>query len=221
MKLSKEDFYRERAKSYPFEDPEALIRYKRAIKWMDLSQNVSVREVGCKYSVIRDLLRNKNNKIDYIAIDIDQATLEKIPDYHPGQFLQHNANNGLPFEDGCADYLVCLEVLEHLENATYFLNETARILKKDGRAIISVPNPYYWEEMIDNIRRAKDTEGHIGSFTYQNMESLARFCGFHITSVQGTFTRVPFSRRIFPRYKIFQTDNIFLTRSFMFMLTKL
>lgn len=220
MQVSKEDFYRERAKTYPFEDPEALIRYRNAIDWMDLSQDRVVREVGCKFSVIRDLLQRRASFVDYVAIDIDEPTLMRIPGYTPTQFARHNANHGLPFRDNTADYLVCLEVLEHLEDATRFFSESWRVLKKDGLLILSVPNPYCWMEFINNLRRAKDEEGHIASYTFQNIEALSSFCGFKLLDIKGTFTRLPFSRRLFGKYKLVRTKNIFLTRSYMFLLQK-
>src|SRR5438045_2097627 len=110
--ITKEAFYREIGKTYQLEDPEALIRYKRAIEWMDLSQAIAVREVGCKFAVIRDLLARLSSNVDYAAVDIDVETLRKIPGYDPRTFVCHNVNSGLPFEDACADYLLCLEVLE-------------------------------------------------------------------------------------------------------------
>lgn len=221
-KITKEDFYRERAKTYPFEDPEALIRYKNAIEWIDFSrEKLVVREVGCKFSVIRDLLNEFSKSVNYIAIDIDEPTLQRIPGYTPRQFIQHNANAGLPFDTASADYLVCLEVLEHLEDGTRFFNETSRVLKKDGKLILSVPNPYCWMEFIDNKRRTKDVEGHIASYTYQNIDALSQFCGFKIMAMKGTFTRLPFTRRLFGQYKLMQTDNVFMSRSFMFLLQKI
>ena len=219
-KMTKEEFYLERGKTYPFEDREALIRYRRAIEWMDVAKKISVREVGCKFSVIRDLLANFSPDFEYVAVDIDEATLRKINDYDPKMFICHNANNGLPFGDACADYIVCLEVLEHLEDATHFFEEVHRVLKPDGALILSVPNAYCWMEFLDNVRNSPDVEGHITTYTHQNIDALARFCGFRIVDSKGTFTRIPFSRRMFGQYKLLETNNIFLTRSFMYLLRK-
>jgi SAM-dependent methyltransferase len=219
--VTKEEFYRERAKTYPLEDPEALIRYQNAIDWIDLSnKKVVVREVGCKFAVIRDLLDASLESPDYIAIDIDEPTLKKIPRYTPNQFIQHNANNGLPFADATVDYLVCLEVLEHLEDATKFFKEAFRVLKKNGRLILSVPNPYSWMELIGNMRKDPDIEGHIATYSFQNINALCQFCGFNLCDMEGTFTRLPFSRKLFGSYKLIKTKNIFMTRSFMFLLEK-
>ena len=53
-------------------------------------------------------------------------------------FICHDVNSGLPLGSATADYIVCLEVMEHLENATAFLEEARRVLKPHGRVIISV-----------------------------------------------------------------------------------
>ena len=217
-RITKEEYYRFRGESYPFDDPEAALRYRRAIGWMRIEDNLVVREVGCKYAVLRDLLENAVSNADYMAVDIDEATLKKIPNYDPAQFCVHNVNNGLPFESASTDYLFCLEVLEHLENPTVFLTEAKRILKPGGKLIISVPNPYCWMELLWNYRRLPDGEGHIASFTHQNIDALLKFAGLSLCQMIGTYTHIPFSRRIFGTYKMLETDNIFLTRSYLYLI---
>lgn len=46
----------------------------------------------------------------------------------------------LPFGDESVDLLLCTEVLEHLRSGSALVSEFARVLKPEGRAIISVPN---------------------------------------------------------------------------------
>lgn len=219
-KISKETFYRMRAESYPMDDPEAMIRYGRAMSWLDIKGGTAIREVGCKFAVLRDLLQQFSREPNYIAVDIDEATLRKIPGYDPRQFICHNVNHGMPFEDASADYIFCMEVLEHLENATAFLVETKRVLKPGGKLILSVPNPYCWMEMLWNSLSLKDGEGHISSFTYQNIDALLSFSGLTLKAKMGTYTRLPLTRRIFGKYKFMETDRLFLTRSYMFLIEK-
>lgn len=220
MQISKEDYYRVRAESYPFDDQEAKVRYQNALNWLILKDGVVIREVGCKYAVLRDLLEVHACKADYAAIDIDDATLRKIPKYNPNQFICHNVSNGIPFPDSSTDYIFCLEVMEHLDNPTAFLAEVKRVLKPNGKLILSVPNPYCWMEWLGNVRKAKDTEGHISSFTYGNIDALLTFSGLRLCDMQGTFTRLPFSKRFLGSYKLMKTNNMFLTRSFMFLIEK-
>lgn len=220
MQISKEEYYRTRAKDYPNDDPEAILRYKRAIEWMPLHDGMAVREIGCKYAILKGLLESSEIKVNYVAADIDLATLQKIPGYNAQQFVCHNVNSGLPFENNSADFIFCLEVLEHLENPTFFFSEVNRVLKNTGKLVLSVPNPYCWMELISNIVGSPDTEGHIASFTTQNLGALLKFGGFRLQGKIGTFTRIPFSRRMFGKYSLKISDNIFLTRSYLFLIEK-
>lgn len=54
----------------------------------------------------------------------------------------------LPYEDESFDYLVCVEGLEHIENPANAVREFARILKKQGLLIVSVPNIMNVEERL-------------------------------------------------------------------------
>lgn len=218
--LSKEIFYQLRGETYSLTDPEALIRYERAMTWLDLKESTVVREVGCKFAILRDLLEKAPVKTNYAAVDIDEATLQKIPRYDSNTFICQNVNLGLPFENLSADYIFCLEVLEHLENPTYFLAEVKRVLKPGGKLVLSVPNPYCWMELIWNIRRLPDSEGHIASFSHLNINALLGFAGLKLNAIQGTYTHIPFSRRLTGTYKRATTDNIFLTRSYLYLIEK-
>ena len=46
----------------------------------------------------------------------------------------------LPFGDRQFDCVVSIDVLEHLENDGPFLSELHRVLRRDGRAVVTVPN---------------------------------------------------------------------------------
>lgn len=46
----------------------------------------------------------------------------------------------LPWADGCADLVVCEQVIEHLHNTTWFLSELHRILRPGGHLLLSTEN---------------------------------------------------------------------------------
>jgi SAM-dependent methyltransferase len=50
----------------------------------------------------------------------------------------------LPVADGSADVVLCTQVLEHAQDANALLAEIARVLKPDGRLLLTVP--FVWEE---------------------------------------------------------------------------
>lgn len=220
--LSKGQFYKERAKQYASTDPEAAIRYRRATEWIDAQPGQVIVDVGCKFGLLRDYLKVRGLDYRYIGIDIDVGTLDRIgaPNVRDSResFICHDVNSGLPLDARSADYVVCLEVMEHLENPTAFLEEARRVLNPHGRVIISVPNPYCWMEVLSNLRKRPDSEGHVATFTRQNIDALARFGGLRVQSSRGTFTRLPLSRRLLGRHLLIETDAFFLTRSNMYLM---
>lgn len=54
--------------------------------------------------------------------------------------IQFDAQS-LPFKKKSFDILISIQVVEHLENPSSFINEASRLLKLGGLLIISTPNP--------------------------------------------------------------------------------
>lgn len=52
----------------------------------------------------------------------------------------------LPFSDNFFDYIVSFSVLEHVENPEKLLNDMLRVLKPNGRILLTLPNKYYPKE---------------------------------------------------------------------------
>ena len=48
--------------------------------------------------------------------------------------------DGLPYPDASFEYIVCLEVIEHVENPMALCRELRRVLRPGGRLFISTPN---------------------------------------------------------------------------------
>ncbi len=59
-----------------------------------------------------------------------------------------NLDENLPYDDEYFDKIVCIEGLEHIENPANAIREFARILKKNGSLIVSVPNIMNIEERL-------------------------------------------------------------------------
>jgi SAM-dependent methyltransferase len=76
------------------------------------------------------------------------------------------------FPDAAFGCVFCLELLEHLMAPLTLLEEIRRVLRHDGRAVVSVPNPYSWVEIARERFRIQDSEAHLNSFTTPVMENL-------------------------------------------------
>lgn len=52
----------------------------------------------------------------------------------------------IPFDTESQDVCICLEVIEHIEDDVRAVHEIARVLKRQGKLIASVPYTYYWPQ---------------------------------------------------------------------------
>lgn len=62
------------------------------------------------------------------------------PDRDDIEYRQADLNGGIPYPDADFNYVVCLEIIEHVENPFAFCREIKRVLAAGGRAIVSTPN---------------------------------------------------------------------------------
>ena len=78
----------------------------------------------------------KNNGFDVFAADFDTEKFK----IHSIECKKVDLNKDLPYPNSFFDYIVCLEVIEHLENPYHLIREFNRIVKRGGKIIISTPN---------------------------------------------------------------------------------
>lgn len=55
-------------------------------------------------------------------------------------FKKADLNKMLPYESSSLDYVTCVEGIEHIENPWHLIREFSRILREDGKLIITTPN---------------------------------------------------------------------------------
>lgn len=89
-------------------------------------------------------LRLKNLGFEVLCCDL-YTEFFKLPDT---EIKGGNLDERLPYDDDFFDYVVCVEGLEHIENPANAFREFARILKKSGTLIVSVPNIMNIEERL-------------------------------------------------------------------------
>lgn len=90
-------------------------------------------------------------------------------DYGDSEMVIGNAEN-LPFEDQSFDVILATEVFEHLSNPNKLILEAYRVLKKNGKIIITVPFLYHQHgDPFDFWRPTKNCLNHLlnGKFDYE------------------------------------------------------
>lgn len=76
-----------------------------------------------------------------LAEKVDYKILDPIPDYGPDIVGDIHA---LPLADNSVDAIICIAVLEHVEDPMKASREILRVLKPGGYAFIYVPFLYYY-----------------------------------------------------------------------------
>lgn len=93
-----------------------------------------VKEKNNRYDPAREWIRPLLKNVDYKILD-------PVPDYHPDIIGDIHK---LPFADGSIDAIICIAVLEHVEDPFKAMSEMHRVLKKGGYCFIYVPFLFYY-----------------------------------------------------------------------------
>ncbi|WP_225931180.1 class I SAM-dependent methyltransferase [Leptolyngbya sp. 7M] len=121
---------------------EPLLRWFRFRKVMPhIPSGARVLDVGCGRSAA--FLRTIAPRIDYgVGVDfkVKEMQLENI------QTVQLKLAYELPFADAGFDVVTMLAVLEHIEHEKPILQEIYRVLKPDGKLVLTVPS--VWSQPV-------------------------------------------------------------------------
>jgi len=157
------------------------MRQRKAAALARVPAGAAVLEIGCRDGGLRR----------YLPADVRYQGMDIAPEFAASDILIRDVSDGLPFPDASFDHVFCIEVLEHVPNPYGALTEIRRVLKGDGVLVLSVPNPYHVKELIWNLLRIPDRQGHIYGWTRQNMTALGAINGFRLEAWGGTYLHPP------------------------------
>ncbi len=160
---------------------EERMRQAKAARLARVAPGAAVLEIGCRDGGLRR----------FLPPDICYQGMDIAPEFAAPDILIRDVSDGLPFPDASYDNVFCIEVLEHVPNPFGALGEIRRVLKSGGVLTLSVPNPYHAKELIWNLFRIPDRQGHIYGWTRQNMTALGAMNGFRLDAFGGTYFHPP------------------------------
>ncbi len=119
------------------------------------------------HSWIAKLIKEK--EVDYVVLDY-------VDTYHP--HIVGDIQN-LPMKDGSEESIVCLAILEHVENPFKSFSELYRVLKPGGSCLLYVPFLYYYHA-------ERGYYHDYWRFTHDSLKILAKpFSTVEIQNVRG------------------------------------
>jgi SAM-dependent methyltransferase len=137
-----------------------------------------VLEIGAG---IGNLTSNLVPRMSYWASDINPHYLDRLKKlqqsrpYLQVQYTDASAGDTYPEEQ--FDSVICLNVVEHLEDDVKALRNIRRSLERNGRAIILVPNGPGLYGSLDQAL------GHYRRYTRKQLVKVCEQAGFHVEKV--------------------------------------
>ena len=115
--------------------------YKKYI-FDNLADTISILHTAPEKSIYK--LFTDNQKINYVSIDLDPS---RYP--YAKNILKMNVLD-LQFCDSKFDFIISNHVIEHIEDEELFFKELTRVLKQDGKIILTAPYNKNLEKTLED-----------------------------------------------------------------------
>jgi SAM-dependent methyltransferase len=176
-------------------------------------------DVGCGSG---DLFRALGQRVRFY-IGVDLVRYERFPSLSGARFVAADLNAQIPLEDGCADAVVAVETIEHLENPRAFVRELVRVARPGGLVLLTTPNQLSLLSKVTLLVKNRfnaftdaNYPAHITALLESDLLRIASECG--LRGIQVDFTnsgRIPGTARGWPkilgvRGRMF-SDNVLLS----------
>ena len=118
--------------------PEALAR-RRAFLMGAVRPGDRVLDLGCGDGAFAAELAGAGAHV--VGVDVSEEALRRARGAHPGLEVRLVApDEPLPFEDASFDAVWAGEVVEHVMDVARLLSEVRRVLRPEGRLLLTAPN---------------------------------------------------------------------------------
>ncbi len=171
-------------------------------------------DIGCYDGGVGLLLKNKFGKqcqiygVDAADNSVKMALKNGI------QAKLCDVTKGISFESNMFDYVFAGEIIEHLYDTDFFLEEIKRVLKPNGILILTTPNFLSFGRRIyylfgkgifmeSSFSLPDRAAGHIRYYTFNNLKELAKLHNFEPEMIFSDTVTFPWFRsdllaKIFP-----------------------
>lgn len=125
-----------------------------SLRALNPKRNDIILDVGTGTGFFARMIAKRKAKI--IGIDMSENMLKIARELSKNEklkmrFLKGNAED-LPFKDSTFDKIIAIDLIEHLKNPEIFIREASRVLKNDGKIVLSWPHaksPYRMKYLFE------------------------------------------------------------------------
>ena len=139
--------------------PGTLLRWvalKNLLK-SEIKDNSVILDIGGYDGEISYRLKNMLPKLNITVVDIDKTGLKLAREKGLDTFYASALE--LPIKDNQVDVVLCLDLIEHVKEDNRLVKETSRVLRKDGKVILTTPMqngvsfPFLSKERVEAINK--------------------------------------------------------------------
>ncbi len=152
----------------------------------NIPKTAKILDMGCGEGHLVEKYRESG--YDIIGLDLNYSS----------EYVKKGDIRNTPFSDGDFDVILCLDVLEHLNfmDQVPAVKEMHRILKKDGIALLALPNLAHFISRISfiltgNLIRTSKIERHPGDRPIKEFIGIIEKNDFAILKRTGIFPTFP------------------------------
>lgn len=152
-------------------------------KYLKIDRRLDVLDIGCGAGTMSFLIASWGNKVEGIdvsskSIDSCQKSaqalgLDGLTVFKRADFLNYK-------EDRKFDYIICLEVIEHIEDDKKALKKMFNLLKPSGKLIISIPSKNAPLFKLGIAKSFDKRVGHLRRYTLEELEEKFEEVRFRI-----------------------------------------
>lgn len=167
----------------------------------DQVKNKKVLELGCSTGYFGAILKSFGANV--VGVDIsDEAISQAKKVLNKALTLDLN-KDPLPFFANEFDFVIASEVIEHLFEPVDLLKKVSKIIKNDGKFILTTPNFLYWGNRVKFLIgdfKYQDSgvfdRTHIHFYTYKTLMEDLRTAGFGVVKESHVFLGLSFLENI-------------------------
>jgi SAM-dependent methyltransferase len=173
------------AKPMPLSVPDALV------PWIQALLGGKILDAGCGDGRFLEFCAAVAPQSQLVGLDISRVRTKRVTD--KGFIALQSDNERLPFTDESFHLVLLIEVIEHVQHPETVIAEVTRVLRPEGRLILTTPNypikrVYDWLQYLQGARHSPaDDPTHFSPFSARR---IRRLCSRHFASVESQIHRI-------------------------------
>jgi SAM-dependent methyltransferase len=147
-----------------------------------------ILEIGCSAGKTGETLKKTGRAAEVVGVDLNPAAVAAAADRLDNAFCGDIEQLELPYPADYFDYILCGDVLEHLQDPWRTTKKLSHYLKPDHFLIASIPNIRNWRVLRDLIFKGRFDytkagildRTHLRFFTRRSIVQMFEEAGFTV-----------------------------------------